>query len=598
MISVQCDVALHDCLPHAALPKHAGADVTAALEVGVLPCCTQLLRHSGVEGGGASSGTGGSFGSGGGKADISASGSSSGSSSTTTIATTTSNGSSSGRTTARPTEADLSQLPAHMQLFLDRSSRLSSLLASFQACSWQQLLAFGVREEVRELTSALAWRLGWQVGQLRGAVEEEAGAGAWRDPASSHSPEAAPAAPGSGAAWHAQEAGEVLLFAGHRLGDMLWLRWQGQGEGGKGDTGRHAAASKAGTSGSGSAAEGGAPCGNGDGEPGRSGGDHTCTCGEQHLEEKTDGGGAGCSGADGGSGSGASGAPGGVGPASAVAGTAASGTAMDYGRAAAELWDEVSELLPAAARGALACAEVVLAGGAGEGGGGDNGGEEGRARDGVGVWGDGSSAGAALDRLGGQLARATWYCCTCALECASLLLLAHVEAEVAGAGRETSPWRGVLLGEVQLAELLGAGVRLWQLVAGGEAKGKDSVRVMLLHLLELAAVAFPAELRAVLQDEGGAAGAAPAGSEGPPAEGSSQPCPQPAPWCHMSLCAVRGALGRGVDGVELQAVCRVAGGWEPEQGERRVLLEEGAGRLVDALWREEREEVEGAAGTS
>ncbi len=539
----------------------------------MLPCCAQLLRHSGLEGRGA--GGGGSCGSGGGEAEVATSGSS---------------GSNSGRTSGPPTEADLSQLPGRMRLFLDWSSRLSSLLGSFQACSWRQLLAFGRREEVRELTSALAWRLGWQVGQLRGEAEEGAAgtgarAGAEPGPGSGQSPEASPAAPGSGAAWHVQEAGVVLQFAAGRLGDMLWLRWQGQGEGGKGDTGRPAASPEAGTSGSGSAAEGGASCGKGDGEPGSGGGDHTSTCSEQHLEDGTnagpgdeaEGGGGGV-----GSGSGASGAPGRVGTASAVAGIAARGTAMDYGRAAAELWDEVSELLPAVARGALACAEVVLVGGAREGdGGGDGGGENG-----VKDRGDGSTraAVAALTLEGGQLALATWYCCMGALECASLLLLAHVEAEVAGAAGETSPWRGVLLREVQLAELLGAGVRLWGLVepAEGWEASVQQAKALHLQLLELSAVAFPSALRAVVQGEGGAAGEAAAGSGGPPAEGSSQR--DPAPWCRVTLRAVRDALGGGGGGAERPMVCRVAGSWEPEQGERRMLLEQGAGRLAAALW--------------
>ncbi len=504
-----------------------------------------------------------------------------------------------------------------MRLFLDRSFRLSSVLSSFQYFNWRQLLAFGVREEVRELTSALAWRLDWQVGQLRGAAEEGvagsgagAGAGAEPGPVGGQSPEAASAGHGSGAAWHAQEAGEVLLFAGRLLGDALWRLGQGQGGGGNGDSGGHAGSSQGPASDVGSAAEGGAPCGNGHGEPGSGGGSHTSTCSEQHLEEGThagpaDGAGGGSGGR--GSGSGASAAPGGVGPASAVAGTAARGTAMDYGRAAAELWDEVSELLPAAARGALACAEIVLVGGARveEGGGASEGEKGGGGVNGVGAGRAGGTAGAVAGVLGQQaekLAQAVRQCYPGMLRCASVLLLAHVGAE---AREGPSPWRNVLLGEVQLAGLLGAGVRLWERPGTGEreeGKGPEALNVLLLRLLEMAAVAFPTELRAVVQGEEGAAGEAADGSGGPPAEGSSPPCP--APWYHVSLRAVRDALGGGGGGAELQVVGRVAGGWEPGPGERRALLEEGAGRLAAALWEDEvknqkgEEAEEGKAGMS
>ncbi len=539
----------------------------------MLPCCTQLLRHGGLGGGGAGFGSGG-VGSGDGEADLAASGSS--------------GSRGSGETPAPPAATDLCELPARMQRFLDYSSRLSSLLSSFQACSWLQLLAFGRREEVRELTSALAWRLEWQVGQLWDAVEKEG----------SKVTGPARAAPGSAAAWHAQVAGEVLLFAADRLGEMLWLRRQGAGGGGEGDSARHAAASEAGTSeastsGVGSAAKGEASCGKGEGEPGSGGGAHTFTCSEQHLtEEETDaspGGGAGSGGGDTGSdGGGASGALDGAGPAASVEAAGSSST-VDYGRAAAELWAEVSQLLPVAARGVLACAEVLLVTASAEGGGGASvGGEGGGAGNGVGALGDGSGEGAAIaavDQQEGQLARATWYCCISVLECASLLLLAHVGAEAAGAGGAPSPWRRVLLGEVQLAGLLGAGVRLWGLVGGGEDEQVKKAKDLHLQLMEMAAVAFPAEVRTVVQGEGGAAGGAADGSEGPPAKGSSLPCP--APWCRVSLRAVRDALGGGGGGAGLEAVCRVAEGWEPEPGERRALLQQGARRLAAALWEED-----------
>ncbi len=564
-----------------------------------------------------------------------------------------SSSSSSGKTPLPPTDTDLSQLPARMERFLDHSSRLSSLLSSFQACSWQQLLTFARQEDVRELSSALAWRLGWQVGQLR--VAEEEGGSKLTGPAR--------AAPGSGAAWHTQEAWWLLPFVADRLGDILWLRSQGAGGGGEGRTARHAAVqgagtSEAGTSGAGTsgagtsgagtsgagtsgagtlgpgtlgpgtsrpgtsgagtsgpgtsgpgtsgagmsgvgiAARGEGSCSYGGGDPGTSGGSHTSTCSAQHLEDEETSAGSGCGAGSGGGGmgsdgGGASGDLDGAGPAASVE-AAGVRSAVDYGRGAAELWAEVSELLPAAARAVLASAEVLLrvmavaeggarASGAEEGGGGERG---------AGAGEDGNGEGAAVAAMNPQerqLALTTWYCCMRVLDCASLLLLAHVGAEAAGAGGEPSSWRGVLLREVQLAGLLGAGVRLWGLVRPGEGWEAVSKQAKAVHvqLMEVAAVAFPAELRAVVEVEGGAAGEAAAGSGGPAAEGSSQPCPQPAPWCRVSLRAVRDALGGGGGGAELQAVGRVAGGWEPAPGERRALLEQGAGRLAAALWEEE-----------
>ncbi len=54
----------------------------------------------------------------------------------------------------------------------------------------------------------------------------------------------------------------------------------------------------------------------------------------------------------------------------------------------------------------------------------------------------------------------------------------------------------------------------------------------------------------------------------PAAEGRSPPCPQPAPCCRVSLCAVRDALGGGGGGAELRAVSCVAGagGWAARAG--------------------------------
>lgn len=66
----------------------------------------------------------------------------------------------------------------------------------------------------------------------------------------------------------------------------------------------------------------------------------------------------------------------------------------------------------------------------------------------------------------------------------------------------------------------------------------------------------------------------------------------PVPWRLPSLSTLRAVVeASGVGGVggqgeldEMEVVCRVAGGWQPEPGERRALLQWGCRRLAGAVW--------------
>ncbi len=120
-----------------------------------------------------------------------------------------------------------------------------------------------------------------------------------------------------------------------------------------------------------------------------------------------------------------------------------------------------------------------------------------------------------------------------ALACCSLLLAKHVMVALeegaegeAGGGNGGSggggggsdaraPWRQLLLGDMRLMELLGAGVRLlrWQMKVIGKAAGNEKdtgeLRDALSRVLPLAAAAFPAEFGAAVEGgwEGGGAAA-------------------------------------------------------------------------------------------
>ncbi len=151
------------------------------------------------------------------------------------------------------------------------------------------------------------------------------------------------------------------------------------------------------------------------------------------------------------------------------------------------------------------------------------------------------------------------------------------EAQVAAAA---SPWKHLLLHEVQLMEVLAAGIELHQAAAetpimmnhpGVTRPVDDQLRRVLKAALDLAAVAFPAEFRAAVV---GGSGATAAGApEASPAPGScaaaaaaaaaavpatpeaSAKCPPPC----IPLCAMQSLLGREGTGM----IQRVLGGWEP-----------------------------------
>ncbi len=141
----------------------------------------------------------------------------------------------------------------------------------------------------------------------------------------------------------------------------------------------------------------------------------------------------------------------------------------------------------------------------------------------------------------------------------------------------SSPWRALLLQDMQLMEFLGAGVWLCgQGVAEAEAEaeveakeaeadaqsgsstaGEDAerLRTALVWALALAAAAFPDEFRAAWGDSGAASVVA----SGP--HGSSSHAVLP---CHPQLPAVFSRL-LGADGLGdgLLTVVRVLGGWDP-----------------------------------
>ncbi len=581
------------CRCPAVRPTRPSADTAAALAAGLLPCCAELLHGRGRAdsngsastcGIGASSGAGTTGQQGGGSGGGGSSAQGAASSSTAADSPVTSGAS----------ERSVCSSPGS----LEGSSRQGRLLRCLRMCSWPQLLAFGGRGEVRQLTSALAWRLGWQVEMLRGAVEAAGPAGRQGS---------AGAGLASEAVLQCEEVGELLMFVSCRLEDVLWLRGQvgrgreGQGgEGAGGASGRSKGSSvgdgeerttaapgagseaTSGAPGAGAAAGGAAPGGEaglyGAGastgaEGAGDGGSGGAPAAGQAVE------GSGCHASA--CGSGTAGSSAGGEAASAAASGGGDERVAECMLAAAPVWQALSELLPAASRAVAACVELLLPEGVG-----------GRA-------GAGTTAAAGLHAPEvNQFAHGICSSCVSVLRCASLLLVAPggVGGGGEGDGMAHSPWRGVLLGEVGLVRLLGAWVRLLELVGGGAGaeEGRQQqqlLQVLLPGVLFVAALAFPAELRAGVQDGGGAAGAK-AGGEGACMSGGL-----PAPPCRMRLSALRAMLGAcgggggegqgGVGGMEV--VCRVAGGWEPEPGERRVLLQRGCRRLAGVVWRRETE---------
>ncbi len=242
-----------------------------------------------------------------------------------------------------------------------------------------------------------------------------------------------------------------------------------------------------------------------------------------------------------------------------------------------------AELLPALSQGVLLCAEL----GPGPG------------------WdamrasaGDGIVEAAADFSLGGVS------CAGTALACCNLLLAKHIMVALeegpeggagdryggsggGGGGRDArAPWRQLLLRDVRLMELLGAGVRLlrWQERVAEEAAGYEKVigelRDALSRVLPLAAAAFPAEFRAAMVGGGGDAAAAAGSGPGVAAggraartaghgdaagAGTSVGRLPAAPRC-IDLAVAREAL-EGLEAEQgeeqLGVVTRVLGGWEP-----------------------------------
>ncbi len=140
----------------------------------------------------------------------------------------------------------------------------------------------------------------------------------------------------------------------------------------------------------------------------------------------------------------------------------------------------------------------------------------------------------------------------------------------------SSPWRALLLQDMQLMELLGAGVWLHgyvaAMVAAAAAEGDRSVicennermRRALVWGLALAAAAFPAEFRAAW----GGGGRAEVVAQGPhggsssyAGSGTPSSCMPQLPACLHGLMSATGSNGG------LQAVVCVLGGGDPSPGE-------------------------------
>ncbi len=156
----------------------------------------------------------------------------------------------------------------------------------------------------------------------------------------------------------------------------------------------------------------------------------------------------------------------------------------------------------------------------------------------------------------------------------------------AGDGAPGAAWRQLLLRDVRLIELLGAGMALHGKLSRAAAAGllppgwqyrhDDSfLRNRLAGTLRLAALTFPVEFRAAAEGAAGEAGAAGGGAgagavdqvhgTGP----SARPCMSPITvQAVLELEAAHGVGAPGEGGDEgLEAVLRVLGGWDPAPGE-------------------------------
>ncbi len=252
----------------------------------------------------------------------------------------------------------------------------------------------------------------------------------------------------------------------------------------------------------------------------------------------------------------------------------------------------LAELLPALSVGVRLCGELVASVAGGEGwarerGGGGAGDTAAERRHFMGfmeVLGCGCSAAAS------------------ALDCATTLLATLCREAAAGplggrAGGSAAPgaagssggggspscgdaaWRQLLLRDVQLMELLGAGVALHGELSRAAAAGLlpsnlnhrpdlSSLCTRLSSILPLAALTSPAEFRAAVDG-----GAGPAGAEAAEAGRGAGPSPRPcmplaAVQAVLELEAAHGVIGPGQAGDEgLKVVARVLGGWDPAAGE-------------------------------
>ncbi len=161
-------------------------------------------------------------------------------------------------------------------------------------------------------------------------------------------------------------------------------------------------------------------------------------------------------------------------------------------------------------------------------------------------------------------------------------------------GAADTEWRRLLLRDVRLMELLGAGVALaQQQVYDGLPSDpdccatQDVMRTSLCISLLLAALTFPAELRAAVEGSDGAAGAAGTEAAAGAGAGDGSGGPGARPRRSMSLAVLRAVLAAeaeagaqaaaggdggegsspGGDGECLEVVVRVLGGWDPSPGE-------------------------------
>ncbi len=274
------------------------------------------------------------------------------------------------------------------------------------------------------------------------------------------------------------------------------------------------------------------------------------------------------------------------------------------GPSAVRLSYAAAELLPALSQGVLLCAEVGPAPG----------------------WdamresaGDSGITALADCCIGGGIP-----CAGTALACCNLLLTKYIvvtleEGAEGGAGGGNggsgggagTPWRQLLLRDVRLMELLGAGARLlrWQERVAGERAGLQKevgeLRDALSRVLPLAAAAFPAEFRAAVvgggEDAAAAAGSGSGVAEGErgartarnadtPAAGTSVGWLVATPRC-IDLAAVREVLGglEAEHGEQLEVATRVLGGWEPAAGE---LAEVASEYHYIRAWKDDAEDVE------